>query len=232
MSSAVWAFGTQLKKGLAETPIAELTAINGLDLTSDEVDITNHDSTGGFEEVMMTLKRTGSVSIEGNFLPGDAGQAALLADFLSTTKDTYKIVFPADLGAEWEFEAYVKKPPSTEAPIDNVVPFTAELRVTGEPSLNVDESADLSGLTASGIVPAFAATTYRYTAVVLTGVSTYALTPAGAGTIKVNGETVLTGVEKTVALGAAGTTTDIYVDHQETGKIAKRYWIAVTRAAS
>ena len=72
MSHATWAFGTKLLKGA--TPICELSAINGLNLTSDEIDVTSHCSEGGYEEVIQTIRRTGTVSLEGNFYPGDPGR--------------------------------------------------------------------------------------------------------------------------------------------------------------
>ena len=236
-SEAKWAFGTALKKGAVA--IAELTNINGLDLDSDEIDVTNHDSPGGYEEVVQSIRRTGVVALEGNFVPGDAGQADLMADYLSGDRNSYTIDFSgAGLAAEWNFTAYVKKAPSTEAPVDGKIPFSAELRVTGEPSLDVTYSGTITTIAisdpATAVVPAYSSTIYEYVADVASGVSEikFTVTEAGAGVLSVDGTTVTTGSESgAFALGAAGSVTTFTVARKETGKIPRRYTVHVARAS-
>lgn len=239
-TAANWAYGTKLLiGGSGGTPIAELTNISGPELDTDEIDVTTHDSVDGFEEVIPGLKRTGVISIEGNFLPGDAGQAALLADYLSGVKKTYAILFPAAMAAEWVFSAFVKMPPSTEAPIDDKVPFTAELRVTGKPTLNLTNSGGLTALTgieqqlgaALVFVPAFANAKLAYSVTVNTASTWIKLTPTAAShTITVNGVAVASGVQSgEITLGAAGSLTTVTISAKETNKIAKIYTITVVR---
>ena len=235
MTEAVWAHGTVLKKGA--TAIAELTNINGLNLDSDEIDVTHLESPGGYEEIIQSIRRTGVVSIEGNFVPGDPGQAALMADYLAGTVAAYTIDFSgAGLGAEWNFDAYVKMAPSTEAETAGKIPFSAELRVTGQPSLDLTYSGNITTIAISEgtLAPAYAGTITQYVADVATGISTLdiTVTEAGAGALTVNGAAVSTGVGHPVTLGAAGSVTTFVVARKETGKVPRRYTINIARASA
>ena len=236
MSQARWAHGTVLRKGMVE--IGEISNINGLDLDSDEIDVTHLQSPGGYEEVIQSIRRTGVVTLEGNFVPGDAGQAALMEDYLNRTIAAYTIDFSgAGIAAEWNFTAFVKKPVATEAPHDDKVPFSAELRVTGQPSLDIDYSGNLTGLAittpATTIAPAFNATIYEYVADVADTVENVTFTVTGADTLTVNGTEVDTGVESgNFALGAAGSVTKFIVARQEAGKVPRRYTVHVARASA
>jgi len=232
-TEAKWAFGTALKKGATE--IAELTNINGLDLDSDEIDVTNHQSPGGYEEIIQSIRRTGVVTLEGNFVPGDTGQADLMADYLSGVRSAYTIDFSgAGLSAEWNFDAYVKKAPSTEAPVDGKIPFSAELRVTGEPSLDVTYSGTITtiAISAGTLAPAYSATIYDYVADVATGVGELDFTVTGDDVLTVNGQVVSSGNAATFALGAAGSVTEFIVARKETGKIPRRYTVNIARASA
>lgn len=142
-SEANWAMGTHLYIGgyPSGTHVCELTNINGLELDSDEIDVTNHCSVGGYEEVIQSIRRTGTVSLEGNFIPGDPGQQLLYQDYMSGAIDDYSIVFPAAMATQWNFRGFVKKAPSTEAPYDGKVSMSAEIRVTGKPDLIVNGSS-------------------------------------------------------------------------------------------
>jgi predicted secreted protein len=241
MTEGAAAFGTVLVKGgIGGAEIAEVSSINGLALDSDEVDITHHRSPGGFEEVIQGIRRTGEVTIEGNFVPGDTGgQRALYDDYLTGAIDSYAIIFPPVFATAWTFKAFVKQPPATEAPVEGRVPFTATLRVTGPSSLDITYSVGLTTpfftiSNAAVIVPAPANAVYDYVANVLTGVTSVTVTPtATAGVIKVNGNIVATGQPSgAIALGAAGSVTNITIEVKETGKIARIYRIALARAAS
>ena len=240
MTEAVWAHGTVLKKG--STAIAELTNINGLNLDSDEIDVTHLESPGGYEEIIQSIRRTGVVSIEGNFVPGDPGQAALMADYLAGTVAAYTIDFSgAGLGAEWNFDAYVKMAPSTEAETAGKIPFSAELRVTGQPSLDLTYSGnltDLSGIeqntgAALTFSPTFAVGTYEYVVSVNTASTWVKFTVTGADTLTIDGTTVTTAVQSDeLDLGAAGSVTKFVIARQETGKIKRRYTVHVARASA
>ena len=234
MSNAVWAMGTVLAK--SGVPIAELTSISGLDLDSDELDVTSLDSTGGYEEVIQTIRRTGVVALEGNFVPGDAGQQALMDDYLDGTVGDYTITFPEALATAWSFWAFVKKPVATEASVDDKVTFSAELRVTGQPDLLVTHSGNLTGIAittpATAIAPAFNANIYTYVADVADTVETVTFTIGGADTLTVNGVEVNDGVESAAFdLGAEGSVTKFTIARQEAGMIPRQYTVYVARAS-
>ncbi len=186
---AYWAFGVTLGKATGDV-IASLTNINGLDVDSDEIDITSHDSPGGYEEVIQSIRRTGTVTVEGNFNPADDGQAALMADYLSGDVESYEIDFtPTGLAAKWEFDAFVKKAPSTEAPVDGQIPFSAELRVTGEPALALDYADNFDDIASSAenIVPEFDANVFEYFVDIISATNTNITASSGTGTVYIDG---------------------------------------------
>ena len=99
------AFGTQFKKGA--TVLARVTNISGGGVSLDVEDVTAHDSTDGFEEVVATILRSPEIRLEINYDPSNATHKQLLTDMIAKTPvTTYTIVFP---GAEiWAYAgAYV-----------------------------------------------------------------------------------------------------------------------------
>ena len=234
MSEAQWAHGTTLHKP-GEDPIGEVTSINGLNLDSDEIEVTHLESPGGYEEVIQTIRRTGTVSIEGNFVPGNDGQAQLMADYLTGAIDTYVIAFPDEMATEWEFEGFVKSAPSTEAGIDGAVSFTAEIRVTGEPSLNIDYSANLDNIVVAtldtALEPAFAGGIYEYIGGVANTTNEVTITVTGDHDITVNGVEVATTAGSDFDLGVQGTVTRFVIAHYQANHIPRRYTVRIARAS-
>ncbi|RUS41839.1 phage tail tube protein [Cohnella sp. AR92] len=131
---AVRAVGTQLLFGT--TPVAELSSIGGLELSADTIDVTSLDSDGGYRQFIGGFKDAGEVSISGFFNPEDDGQAAVYAAFESGATQSCKIVFPASLGASWEFSAVVTGF-STSAELEDAVSFEGTLKVSGKPTLKL-----------------------------------------------------------------------------------------------
>ena len=237
MTEANSAFGTSIT--IDSTAIAELTNIGGVDLTVDVIDVTNHDSPDAFREKIAGLIDAGQIPIEGNFYPGDTGQMALLAKLLTRTLGVFVITFPASIGATWTFNALVVGFKAADAPIDGQLPFSANLEITGKPTLAVTASTGLTtpffAVSESAVVtPTKSGSTYTYVATVLTGVTSVTITPtAAAGVITVNGNVVATGAESSaITLGAAGSITEAVIVVQETGKTAKIYTLQLVRAAS
>jgi len=136
MGKGIAALGTKLFKGT--TPIAELTNISGPRLSVDQLEITTHDSEGGYREYVPTLRVGGEVSIEGNFFPVDEGQFALYEAFNDGTSDTYTIQLPKNLGS-WTFDANVSAF-EMGAPVEGKLTFSATLRITGPSELTVGVS--------------------------------------------------------------------------------------------
>jgi predicted secreted protein len=238
MTEANAAFGTTLT--ISSTAIAELTNIGGVDISMDTIDVTNHDSPDAYREFIGGLIDAGEVPVEGNFYPGDVGQVALLTALNSRTTAAFVITFPAAVGANWNFNALVTGFKAADAPVDGQLPFSATLKISGKPTLNITASTGLTTpfFTVSGagtlIVPAASGSVYDYVVNIATGVSSVTITPtASAGTITVNGNTVTSGqASSAIALGAAGSVTTATIVVQETNKTPKTYTLRLTRAAA
>lgn len=142
MSNAISAFGTQLQRGDGGGPevftaVAEVSKIDGFEISMDTPEVTNHQSTEGWREYVAGLIDGGEVALELNYIPTNATQnatAGLLADLKNRTKRNFKIVFPDSGSTTWSFSAFVTKfKPS--APTDDKLMGTATVKVTGKPTL-------------------------------------------------------------------------------------------------
>ena len=235
-TEAKWAHGVVLKKGAVA--IGELSSIGDFNLDSDEVDVTHLTSPGGFEEIVQTIRRTGVLPLSGNFVPGDAGQADLFADYYSGARNTYTIDFTdAGLAAEWNFTAFVKSYATSEIDVEGALGFNAGLRVTGQPSLDITLSANLTSIavadTVGGLtlVPASSPTVYNYVTDV-PDTSTWAeFTVVGDHGLSINGVQISSGVAARFDLGAPGTVTEFIIAHKEADKVPRRYTVNVARAS-
>jgi len=229
------AFGTSLAWN--GNIVAGLTAINGIEMKRDKIDVTTHQSADGFKEYIAGLAEAGDVSIDGNFEFSDsAGQLAMMADFNSGTSRAAVITFPAITGCTWTLTGFITALTIGDAKLGDAIPFKATIQPTGKPVFAVATSAGMSAVALSNsavLAPSFAIGTFDYVATVLTGVSSLTVTPtAAAGVITVNGSVVVSGqASSAVALGAAGSITTISIVVTETNKAPKAYTIRVVRAA-
>jgi predicted secreted protein len=133
--AGIAAFGTELARAAATSPvtyvaIAELTSISGPSLEAAQIDVTSHDSADMFEEFVSGIKRGGTVDIEGNMVPGDTTQDALLDDFDSGVVVEYQMTFPGSPVVSWTFDAMVVSF-SLDAPFDDKLSFSASLKLSG-----------------------------------------------------------------------------------------------------
>lgn len=239
MTSAIAALGVLLKRD--GNTIAELSKIGPVGKTRDQIDVTNLNTTGGYKEFIGGMRDGGLVSLAGNFIAGDtSGQIGLQDDFDGETAQSFVLYFPTAITATWTFSGVVTKF-ETDFASGSQVTFAAEIKITGEPVLAVTASADLTttffAISESAVVqPAPHGDTYEYVATVLTAITSVTVTPicaTGGTTIRVNGTVVISGEASTaIALGAAGTVTDITISVTETGKVATNYVIHVARAVS
>lgn len=127
------AMGTTLKKG--DVPIANLTSIDGIHVTSDTIETTNLSTAGNYRTFVTSLKDAGDVGISGHFAYTDHNP--LLADFEDGSVDVYTIEFPdmaATHGTQWTFSAVITTF-STKAEMANLIGFEATLKVSGKPTL-------------------------------------------------------------------------------------------------
>lgn len=129
--AGTYGMGTTLTvNGLA---VANLTSIDGPELTLETVDVTAHDSEGGYREFVPTIRDGGDVNLAGNFT--DVEAAEVLLDLLNSA-DLCDVVitFPTDPEVTWTFEAIVTQY-KTNSPHDSKIDFSARLKVSGEPVL-------------------------------------------------------------------------------------------------
>lgn len=238
MTNAVHAHGTTLAWN--SQSVAQLNAINGIELALDTIEVTTHASSDHYKEYLPGLIDTNDVTIEGYFDYQDtAGQHAMVTDFNNRTSRTAVISFPAATGTTWTFTGYITGIKIGDAPVDGAIPFTATIKPTGKPVFAVATSAGLTtpffAISESAVItPAVAGNVYTYVATVLTDVTSVTVTPtATAGVITVNGNIVATGeASSAITLGDAGSVTTITIKVTETNKAAKTYTIYLSRAAS
>jgi predicted secreted protein len=237
-SQAQTSFGVSLLRGV--TPIAEITSLTPPTFNSETIDVTNHDSVGRMAEFIGGMRSSDDVKITCNYIANDPGQALLLADQADGLVHAYTLVFPTAWGCSFSFSVVVLK--------CGISPFTAKgdavqlettMKVSGAVTLNTTLSA---GLTtpffvfnpAGANIPVASATPGTFVNNQATGATSVTLTPtATAGVITVNGSVVGTGVPSSaIALGAAGSITDVTIVVKETAKVSKTYLIHVARASA
>ncbi len=119
--------------------VGGVTALMGPALSLDTEDVTAHNSTGAYEEVVGTIVRTGEISLEINYDPEDAAHddATGLPMALRTQQLTdFEVVFPvpAPGGTVWAFSAFVSgfEP---GAPHDGKLTAACKLKPTGSMTL-------------------------------------------------------------------------------------------------
>lgn len=130
------AFGIELQKG--GTAYAQVTNISGPGLSLDTEDVTSHDSTGAWEEVVATILRSGEISMDIVYDPAHAthkyAAGGLLHDMVSRTAITLKLIFPDAATTEWDFDAFVTGFEPT-GPVDGALTATVKFKLTGEVTL-------------------------------------------------------------------------------------------------
>lgn len=144
MTDAISAFGVQLKLGDGATPteaftaIAEVLDVSGPSLTRSTADVTSHGSTEAWEEIIATIKRSGEITFDINYVPTNATHDAtdgLLAELAEATDaSNWQLVFPDSGSTTWSFAALVTAF-SPANPVDGAQKASVTLKPTGKPTL-------------------------------------------------------------------------------------------------
>ena len=239
MTEARLGYGTLLQRytDSALVTVAEQVTINGPSLTSDDVEVTNHDSPGGSKEYIPALMDTGEVSFDGNFLPGDASHTQILADQKNRIVASWRIVLPdATLITNrtmWSFEGYIKSI-DFSYPTQEAMTISATMKLAGAATLSSTHAANLTALAISEgtLTPAFAGGVYSYAATVADTVEdmTVTATCAAADAIRINGEAATSGAAKSVDLAVG--VNYITIEVHEDDKTPRHTTIAVARASA
>ena len=129
--SKLAAFGTKLLRGAVE--VAQVQSISGPGLALDTEDVTSHDSPGGWEEVVGTILRSGEISLDIVYDPGELTHTSLISALESKTLSAFDLKFTD--GTMWEFNAYVIGFEPT-APVEGALTASVTLKIDGEPILD------------------------------------------------------------------------------------------------
>lgn len=124
-------FGTSVTIG--GTAIGGLETINRTGADRNFVDVTTHDSVGGYREYVPGLKEGGTLELTGKFNIADAGQVALRAG--GDAVQVVVITLPD--GTTIGFSGYIQ-PPNEDVPLDDAVTFTASIKITGAITYTAD----------------------------------------------------------------------------------------------
>ncbi len=239
-SSGVSAFGTVLLWNYCK--VVELSNISGPSQSANVIDVTSHDSDDGYDEFVAGIRSGGEISLEGNLISSDSdGQIAFHTDIQGGTKRTCYIVLPMAVGQAMTFSA-IAKGFACAYPYNDKLSLSGTVQVSGKPTLLTTQSTGISALSgieqnetaALSIAEDVAAGTYSYTCSVNTASTWVKLTVTAAShSIYVNGTSQTTAEQGgEVALGDAGTTTNITIVVFESNKSPRIYNLAVSRASS
>jgi predicted secreted protein len=131
----VRALGTTISKGTTPILIGGLTSIGGIEITSETMDVTTLNSTGGYREFIGTFKDGGEVPLEGYFLAGDTGQAAMQTSMDAGLAEDYTIALPTTPAWSWKFKGVVTSFKVGDADLDGAIMFGTTIKVSGKPVL-------------------------------------------------------------------------------------------------
>lgn len=130
--------GTKLKvaaaTGNTDVAVGGLKSISGIEVSADDVEVTDMGNTDGYREYLPGFKDGGEVSVSGYMDGEDDGQDRMYALLESGDVVDCKIVFPDKIGKTWSFKAGVTKF-ATSADVDDAIAFEATLKVSGKPTL-------------------------------------------------------------------------------------------------
>lgn len=225
-------FGTKLKRG--DEYVARLTNINPPETTRDDKEVTDHDSPDKTKEYIPGLKDGGEVTLEGNLIPTDSTQTGLAAAINTEEPEPWAIEFPTKPQLRCTFNGYLNAYKVLEAPVDGEMKFSAKIKVTGLPVIEVDESEGLSNLVINGALPLDIMPDFdkpgEYFATSDDTDATITITPTGVGhVITINGAVVPSGSSSGPIALATGEMTTVTIRAAETGKAPAVYTIKVYR---
>ncbi len=131
--NAVLTQGTLIKRGDGASPevfttIPEVGAISGPDASKGEIDVTDLSSTA--KEFKGGLADFGRMTLEMNYIPGNAVHVAMRNDFINAASPTrnWQLLFVN--GKQWNFTGYVASfPGNTQA--DSVQKASVVIRLSG-----------------------------------------------------------------------------------------------------
>lgn len=132
MSDAVAAIGAIIT--IDGVPIEEARDISGLEFSTDEIDVTSHDSPDQGEEVLPSIKRWGAISFPMNAVPGAVGQQALYDSWAASPQELNAFVVTYTNGVTATFTGFVRRF-GLNAAVTDINMVDVEIRPTAKPIL-------------------------------------------------------------------------------------------------
>ncbi len=134
------AYGTVLEMGAtgSAVEIAGVRNISGPELSLDTVDVTTHDSTGSWEEVVGTILRTGELTLEIIYDPADDthdATAGLVDVYENKTLTQFALTFPDDDTTTLTLPQTYVTGFTPGAPVDGDLTASVKIKTTGSPTL-------------------------------------------------------------------------------------------------
>lgn len=235
-TAAVAGFGATLTYN--SQVVGEIVELGGIKFEREFIDVTNHGSTGGYEEMLASaIIRTGEFTIKCNSVIGNAGQAAVKTAWGDKSNNVVAITFPD--GNAFGGSAIVKDYELVSALGEQIV-FNVTFKWSGAvtDTANLATAPSALAVTTAAIFPtAFAADTYEYFAVSTGDTCTITLTFA-TSTAKLYREGVLVQSLVTatpsgeVSLGADGDVTDFQIVVSEANKGSRTYNLHISNAGA
>lgn len=129
------AFGTKLYRGgTAGTAIAQVTNITGPNLKRSMLDVSSHDSTGGWPEFIGGMFDSSEIKLDINYDPAGAthknAAGGLIADFVSGTAVTYALKFSDAATTTWS-QTCIVSAFEPKAPMKDKLSASVTLQVSG-----------------------------------------------------------------------------------------------------
>jgi predicted secreted protein len=139
-------FGTLFQRATGTAPgttyadIANVTNIGGPDRTRETIDVTAHDSPGGWMEFLGGLKDGGEISLDINYDPAETTHQ-IDDDFDDVLPRNYRIVILPDTIDEhtWQISGILTEL-GDEFPYDDKMARTMTIKITGKPVLSATGS--------------------------------------------------------------------------------------------
>jgi Lambda phage tail tube protein, TTP len=131
--NAVLTQGTQLKRGDGGSPevftaVPDVLSMSGPDASKAEIDVTDLASVA--KEFKGGLADFGRLTVEMNYIPGNATHAAMRADFINTLSPVRNWQIAFTNGRRWDFSGYVASFPGQTA-ADSVQKSSMVIRLSG-----------------------------------------------------------------------------------------------------
>lgn len=122
---------TSADAGATWTTVARLETIGEFSMGEyDDVEITTHDSPGGFKEYIAGLADAGELELSGIWIADATQRGLVLAR--GVTRD-WRVILPGGLGT-WRGRGYIKSL-SVNPQREDAIVFSASLKISGAPTM-------------------------------------------------------------------------------------------------